>query len=354
MLLNQYNLIGNTLHFLHVQLFGSMSMNQWFRVVAVIAVVLGAAAGALSGALAQDTAPQTYTIQAGAFGSGNIEVLAFAPQNLQVHPGDTVTWVNTGFHNVRFASEPLEFIIAPEVDGQPLPQINPEIALPTIQSGATYSGGEANSGLPGPDVPPEFTLTLDLEPGTYSYLCDVHPGMLGVITVVPPDTPIPSPGETAVQAINEFVGSVQSASARMLEVEAASMEADPTQVSAGVGGTGRATINQFLPFTTTISAGESVTWTNPADSVEPHLVGWPPVRGQDVAPIEVEGGPPVLGLGPTLEMTLPTDSTITPGQAFNSGIILPGQSYTLTFAEPGIYPYTCNIHPGMNGTVVVQ
>jgi len=331
-----------------------MSMNQWFRVVAVIAVVLGAAVGALSGALAQDAEPQAFTIQAGAYGPGNIEVLAFAPQSLQVHRGDTVTWSINGFHNVRFANEPVDLIIVPEVDGQPQPQINPAVAFPTIQSGATYSGGEANSGLPGPDVPPVLTLTIDMEPGTYSYLCDVHPGMLGVIVVEPDETAIVSPADTALQASNEFNGSVQATYATLLEVEAASMEGDATQVSAGVGGTGRATINQFLPFTTTISAGESVTWTNPSDSVEPHLVGWPPVRGQDVAPMEVEGGPPILAMGPTLAMTVPTDSTITPGQAFNSGIILPGQSYTLTFAEPGIYSYTCNIHPGMNGTVVVQ
>jgi plastocyanin len=33
--------------------------------------------------------------------------------------------------------------------------------------------------------------------------------------------------------------------------------------------------------------------------------------------------------------------------------ILPGQSFTLTFTEPGTYPYTCNLHPAMNGVVVV-
>jgi plastocyanin len=34
---------------------------------------------------------------------------------------------------------------------------------------------------------------------------------------------------------------------------------------------------------------------------------------------------------------------------------VPGQlpTFTLTFADPGVYPYVCNAHAGMNGVVVV-
>ena len=38
---------------------------------------------------------------------------------------------------------------------------------------------------------------------------------------------------------------------------------------------------------------------------------------------------------------------------FNSGFLMPGQSFTLRFPEPGVYSYVCFIHPGMQGTVVV-
>jgi plastocyanin len=40
--------------------------------------------------------------------------------------------------------------------------------------------------------------------------------------------------------------------------------------------------------------------------------------------------------------------------AFNdSGLIEPGESFSLTFAEAGTYEYRCSPHPGMEGTIVV-
>jgi plastocyanin len=32
----------------------------------------------------------------------------------------------------------------------------------------------------------------------------------------------------------------------------------------------------------------------------------------------------------------------------------PGQSFSLSFPEPGVFPFVCNIHPGMDGVVVVE
>ncbi len=41
--------------------------------------------------------------------------------------------------------------------------------------------------------------------------------------------------------------------------------------------------------------------------------------------------------------------------SFSSSPIPSGSSYTHTFAEaPGSYPYTCGIHPSMQGTVTVN
>ncbi|MAS37258.1 MAG: hypothetical protein CL610_24875 [Anaerolineaceae bacterium] len=324
------------------------------------AAVLGVAVGALSSQLvtrAQEAEPQNFTVMAGGFGPNNIEVLAFAPQSLQVHRGDTVTWVNNGFHNIHFNNEPLPLVIVPEGEGEPIPQINPAIAFPSIESGATYQGGEANSGLPLPGVSPIFSLVMDLEPGTYSFLCDVHPGMAGVINVVASDVSIPSPQEVSMQAASELGATVGASIGATMELEAQTFTDESIysgQINMGSANTGRATINQFFPFVTVIQAGESVTWNNLEGGVEPHLVGWPPVRGQDVSPIEVEGGPPILAVGPTLAPMTPDGASIAAGEAFNSGLIFPGQSYTLTFTEPGVYPFTCNIHPAMNGTVIVE
>ena len=330
-------------------------MRKYFKWVLAAAVMFGAAAGLFSSQLmAQDAEPQAFTVMAGGHGPGNVEVLAFAPLSLQVHRGDSITWVVTGFHNIHFENEPQPLVVMSEVNGQMMPLLNSAIAFPTIETNAAYQGGDANSGLPVEGAPP-FSLVIDLEPGTYSYLCDIHPGMAGTVTVVADDVTIPSPSQTTLQGAGELGATIGAASVTLLELEnQAIAQADPHQVQLGSGGTGRATINELFPFTTVIKAGESVTWTNPADSVEPHLVGWPPVRGQDVAPIEVEGQPPILAMGPTLLPLTPSESAIALGEAFASGIIEPGQSYTLTFTEPGVYSYTCNIHPAMNGTVVVQ
>ena len=39
---------------------------------------------------------------------------------------------------------------------------------------------------------------------------------------------------------------------------------------------------------------------------------------------------------------------------FYSGIIQPGASWTYTFTSPGTYPYVCDPHPWMTGTIIVD
>lgn len=39
--------------------------------------------------------------------------------------------------------------------------------------------------------------------------------------------------------------------------------------------------------------------------------------------------------------------------SFNSGVIMPGKKYALTFDAPGVYGYHCSIHQGMQGKVTV-
>lgn len=338
-----------------------MRLQRWslpaLLLLGLAALGMAFLAGYSAPATAQEApSAQSYTIQAGANGVGNLELLAFAPQSLQVHRGDTVTWAVHGFHNIRLGEGEMPSIVMAEVDGNTIPAFNSELVMPNVESGGAYSGGTANSGLPQPGAPPFFSLVMDVEPGTYSYVCDVHPGMAGVITVVDDATAVPSPSEVNMQAQNEILASLGAGMAAQAELEVQSLSAtdDSNTIQAGNGNTGRLTVNQYFPFTLTIQAGESVTWAVPADSVEPHLVGWPPVRGQDVEVIAAEGQPPVFAIGPSLLPVLPSESTVNLGDAFGSGLMEPGHSYTLTFAEPGVYPFTCNIHPGMNGVVVVE
>jgi plastocyanin len=269
-----------------------------------------------------------------------------------VHRGDKVTWVINSLHDIHFEQEPAPLLVAPTVDGKPLPQINPAVAFRTLDNGADYKGGEANSGLPLKPEDTVYSLIMDLDPGTYSYFCDVHPGMVGVINVVSDDTAIPTAPEATLQGSMELRSTIASAQVVGAQLEAQTPQHGQVQV--GNGDTGRATINQFFPLVTEIKAGESVTFTIPKSSVEPHTVSWPPSRGQDVVPVPVEGGPPMLTLGSTIAPMTESGAKIGAGDAFSSGLYEPGGAFTLTFSEPGIYSFTCNIHPGMNGIVVVS
>lgn len=71
----------------------------------------------------------------------------------------------------------------------------------------------------------------------------------------------------------------------------------------------------FMPMAVTVHAGDTVTWTNMDE--EPHTA--------------------------TSDVGL-----------FRSGGIDGGGSYSFKFEKPGVYKYTCSIHPQMIGTVTVQ
>ena len=330
------------------------------KLVLAVALVLGGLMGVLNGlniAAAQDMAPAHYVIQAGAGGPANIDLLQFAPENLKVHRGDTVSWSINGFHTVDFATEWPDLVVMADVNGQQTPSVNPAIAFPNVDNGSTYTGGQVNSGLfLDPSVPPVFTLVMDVEPGTYTYLCDVHPGMIAYVEVVGNEESIPNPSDVSLQAAGEFGQAIGAAMAQagQLETQEATMTDNGAEIMVGNPGINRATINLYHPFSAHIQAGQSVTWTIPKDSIEPHTISWPPTRNQDVVPVPQDAGPPILQMGPTLAPMTQSGAEIASGDAFSSGLLNPGQSFTLTFTEAGTYNFTCNIHPGMNGVVFVS
>jgi len=72
----------------------------------------------------------------------------------------------------------------------------------------------------------------------------------------------------------------------------------------------------FGPEKAEAKAGQPVTWANTDDS--PHQV------------------------------------TLTGPNGRRSGVILKGQTESLTFNEPGSYAYICGLHPNMKGTIEVK
>ncbi|MDR4490250.1 MAG: PQQ-dependent sugar dehydrogenase [Candidatus Nitrosocosmicus sp.] len=80
--------------------------------------------------------------------------------------------------------------------------------------------------------------------------------------------------------------------------------------------------NSYSPNPITIEKGQTITWYN-GDSIS-HTV----TSGQD------------------------NDKDA--GSEFDSGAIIPNQSYSLTFEDSGKYPYYCFYHPSMVGEVIVE
>lgn len=94
-----------------------------------------------------------------------------------------------------------------------------------------------------------------------------------------------------------------------------------------------------FPAATFVHVGDSVTFTNASKHV-PHTVTF------------MGGAAP----GPDFQPPVPSQPSggSYDGQGLlNSGFILPGQSYTVTFTQAGVYEYLCVLHPLMKGSIVV-
>ena len=67
--------------------------------------------------------------------------------------------------------------------------------------------------------------------------------------------------------------------------------------------------------------------------------------------------PGTIAIDPGQQVTfvnLDDDPHTATGAGFDTGIMQPGEQATVSFDEPGSYPYSCQIHPVMTGTVEVR
>ena len=133
------------------------------RAVAVFAVAFAACAVAVvdgddDGATARAAANVTITARD----------FFWSPDAVTIQVGDTVTWTNEqGFHNVLLGDSRLN---QPGFPNDPAWQPSPQMTFDT--------------------------------PGSYTYLCEVHPGMTGTVAVAGGEpTPTPTPSPTPAPAV---------------------------------------------------------------------------------------------------------------------------------------------------------
>jgi plastocyanin len=311
-------------------------------------------------AFAQD-AGQIFVVQAGS-GQGNYR--AFAPASLQVHPGDSVRWITRGC-NIHFASAETTLWLPGEKDGKPVLNTNPAAFVGTIQSGDSYTGGDANSGFPfGGPPQPYFELKIDAAPGSYAYFCDMYPGMVGTIEVVDPATAIPTPAEVVAQGLDEIgaaVGALMQATQRAMD---APPQISETGVIVTVGlNAGRAQTLEFFPNAVVIQPGQTVTWVVPENIIPEIGVGIVslPVGvsrfDAPPAPPPFTFNPPDGDNPPSITLTLsegtPSGTAITLDSPQWGSTMNPGDSFTLTFTEPGVYRYLNTALGTISGYVIV-
>jgi plastocyanin len=180
--------------------------------------------------------------------------LAFNPPAITVPTGTTVAWTN-------------------------------DDAVPHT---VTSTDGAFDSGIFDPGGSFSFTFN---EPGSFAYVCQLHPQMQGTVT-----------------AEGDAVASASQASATGGQTESAT-----PQVAAPAESAVSIVDFSFEPATLDVTAGATVVWTN--DGIAPHTVT---------------------------------------GDFADSGVLEPGQTFSHTFAETGDFSYVCAIHPQMTGTVRVS
>lgn len=190
---------------------------------------------------------------------------SFSPASVSVSAGSTVVWTNVSGRDHNVVAD------------------NGSFASADLAGGATYTR----------------TFTT---PGTFSYLCTIHPDMTGVVAVgaagAPPPPPPPPPAPPPPPPPPPPSGTT-----------------GPDQSPSGPStGAVRIVDYAYEPATISVRAGDTLVWTN-------------------------------VGRAPH---TVTADD-----RSFDSGRMASGGTYSRTFTSPGTFAYFCTLHPEMRAVVAV-
>ncbi|HEY8742768.1 MAG TPA: plastocyanin/azurin family copper-binding protein, partial [Chloroflexota bacterium] len=262
-------------------------------------------------------AASTFVVQAGAGSADNAaQAFQFYPSTLTIDAGDSVTWKDGSglIHNVSFGTAPAT--------------LPPPAPVP----GTSFDGtGFVSSGRIHPGA--AYTLTFP-KAGTYNYVCRLHqPAMKATLVVQPAGTPYPA-GQSSYAPSGDprlpaaLAAGQAALAAQKVTSTAAAGGATSYAQNAGFGDGKSFGLLRFGAHQLTVHTGDTVVWTQ-NDPDEVHTVSFLD-NGKDVdfltdpAAHQPAGGSVYSGSG-----------------FFNSGVLMPGKSYALTFNTPGTYAYQC-------------
>ena len=317
------------------------------------------------------------------FNDQAVDVNDFFPHGITVHVGDSVAFAPVGFHTADFVPKgggPVDLLtptgqkVAGDNDaagqpfwfnGQDALGFNPLVLPSKYGKSVTYNGTKrVESGLPlGNKLKPmkvKFT-----KKGSFTYYCDIHPGMKGTVKVVGKKSKAPSVKADVKVIKNQLKADLVIAKALPKKTPPANT------VNVGAAGPKGVEYYGFLPGTINVHVGDTVSFRMTKGSFEDHTASTGP-GDPNADPNSYLGqlAGSFQGPQPAPAALYPSDppgsdaATLTPtlhGNGFwNSGALdtapatpLPG-SNSVTFGAAGTYQFYCLIHPFMHGTVNVQ
>ena len=344
-------------------------------VAAAVTLALPAASSAKTKAVFMGTPPSV----AKQFNKNFVDVNDFFPHGITVHVGDSVKFLPVGFHTVDLAAKggtalPLIIPTGQKVSGvndaagQPFwfngqddLSFNPALLPSNFGKSVKYGGTKrVDSGLPFQNKPKPMKVTFTKK-GSFTYYCDIHPGMKGTVKVVGKKSKAPS-SKADAKVIKTQVNAASSIAKSL-------PKKTPPANTLNVGSAGPKGVEYygFVPATANVHVGDTITFRMTKGSFETHTATTGPGDpNQD--PKSYLGA--LAGAFPSAQGIYPSDqpgsdaATLTPnlhGNGFwNSGALdtapatpLPG-SNSVKFGAPGTYQFYCLIHPFMHATVNVQ
>jgi plastocyanin len=299
------------------------------------------------------------------------QAIAFLPNELWIHAGDSITWTfaSGDIHTVSFLAV-----------GQVYPFDFTQGCPPVSTSGSSFDGSVCVSSAP--SVAGQTFQVLFPKAGNYEIACLVHSQMFGVIHVLDVFQALPhdqafydeqaeNQRQTLLADLDPRVTS-ENHHHSMSDMLSTSVISQTKAVTAGVGeiaatggGQQSASVVRFFDATTTIHAGDTVEWTN-LDPALGHTITF----GAEPADLFDPSCSPACVVSTDSDGAL--HATIKgPGQNVHSGAIValledepgvpqgpvfPPTRFRITFTVPGTFTYKCSFHDnlGMVGKVIVM
>lgn len=288
------------------------------------------------------------------------QALAFLPNEIWIHEGDTVTWkFDAGeIHTVTFLAT------------NPAAQVRPAFSdgCPGFSSNPASFDGSACVSTPPLVMGATFTVAFPA-PGNFKLVCLVHPDMTGVVHVLELSTPLPHTQDFYDEEAEAQARALLSDADREGDEEGNSAQRHPGErqvivgggeITTNPGGASTLSLMRFFRHKVVIHAGQTVEWGSD-DPEDPHTITFGTEPAGDPFP-------------PSANVTLDADGARhaiinSTSDSVHSGFIFAAPQdrtglaqsplsvtrFRITFTNPGTYPYICALHDnlGMKGKVIV-